>query len=91
MQLTTTEQTKTTTRQTTPVDASRNSRPSRGAPYPKPLHLYPRQLPPSAQVGGGHAHKQRDTGKDTRGSMALAASQFGRTAGDNRRYWGEDK
>ena len=38
--------------------------------------------------GGGHAHNQRDTGKDTRSSMALAASQFGRTAGDNQHYWG---
>ena len=37
---------------------------------------------------GGQTPKHRDTGKDTRGSMAPAASQFGRTAGDNRRYWG---
>ena len=37
---------------------------------------------------GGQTPKYRDTGQDTRGSMAPAASQPGRTAGDNRRYWG---
>ena len=37
----------------------------------------------------GKTPKHRDTGQDTRGSMAPAASQsYGRTAGDNRRYWG---
>ena len=29
-------------------------------------------------------------GKDNRSSMVPAASQFGRTAGDNQRYWGDD-
>ena len=38
--------------------------------------------------GGGTPHNHRDTGKDNRSSMAPGASQFGRTAGENRRYWG---
>ena len=41
------------THQTTLVEVSRNSRPSWGAPSPKPLHLHPSQVPPATQVGGG--------------------------------------
>ena len=66
----------------------RDSRPLRGAPSPKPLHQHPSQVPPAAQVRGGHAYNHRDTGKDNRSSMAPAVSQFGRTAGKNRRSWG---
>ena len=45
-----------------PVDASRNSRPSRGAPSPTPLHPHPNQVLPAAQVGGG-TFIRRDTGQ----------------------------
>ena len=70
---------------------TRDSRPLRGAPSPKTLHQHPSQVLPAAQVGGEHAHIIIGTlGKDNRSSMAPAASQFGRTAGDNRRYWGDD-
>ena len=51
------------TRQTTPVDASRNSRPSRGAPSPAPLHPHPIQVPPAAQVE--EESKRRDAGTAT--------------------------
>ena len=36
-----------------PADASRDSRPSWGAPSPSPLHPHPSQVPPAAHFGGG--------------------------------------
>ena len=58
------------------------------ASYPTPLHPHLTQVPPTAQVRG-QTPKHRDTGQETRGSMAPAASHsYRRTAGDNRRYWG---
>ena len=46
--------------------------------------------PPNiGSLSRGQTPKHRVTVQDTRGSMAPAASQsYGRTAGDNRRYWG---
>ena len=66
----------------------KTSRTSGGASSPTPLHPHPSQVPPDAQVGGANP-QNRDTGQDTRGSMAPAASKsYGRMAGDNRRHWG---
>ena len=80
--------TKGTLRLETPVNAERNSRPSRGAPSPTHLHPHPIQVPPTAQVGGEN-HQTVGRRKSTRGSMVPAASQsYGRKAGDNWRSWG---
>ena len=41
----------------TPGNKTRDSRPLRGTPSPKPLHQHPSQVPPAAQVKG-RAHPQ---------------------------------
>ena len=52
----------------TPVNASRNSRPSQGVPSPTPLHPHPSQVPPAAQVvGGSKFHTGRCTGNQGKG------------------------
>ena len=58
----------------TPVNASRNSRSSRGEPSPTPLHPHPNQLLPAAHVGG-ETFILRDARQETRGSMTSAGSQ----------------
>ena len=52
------------------------------------LPPHPKQVPPATQVRGGGKPKHRGTGKDTGDAWHRAASQFRRTAGDNRRSWG---
>ena len=71
----------------TPADASRDSRPSRGAPSPSPLHPYPSQEPPAAQVGGGckpaYGKMDRTTGEDIgRLSARGLVTSDGRTTGE---------
>ena len=69
----------------------RTSRSSGGAPSPTPLHPHPGQVPPE-QMSGGQTLKHWDAGQANRDRMAPATSQsYGRTAGDNRRYWGGQK
>ena len=71
-----------------PVNASRNSRPSRGEPSPTPLQPHPKQVLPDTQVGGG-AFIRQDAGQDTGDSMESARGQSegwktsdGQTTGD---------
>ena len=61
-------------RPATPIDASRNSRQSRGAPSPTPLHPHPNPILPATQVGE-QAFIRRDAGQGTR-SRALAGIQL---------------
>ena len=57
-----------------PVEASRTSRLSRGAPSPTPLQPHPNQVLPAAQVRG-QTFILRDSGQETRGSMTSAGCQ----------------
>ena len=69
--------TKVTLRRATPVDASRNSRPSPGAPSPTPLHPHPE---------GENFHTGRCTGNQEKGigrkSVGRLKTPDGQTTGD---------
>ena len=60
--------------QALPADASRDSRPSLGAPSTSPLHPHPSQVTPAAQVGGGGC-KPADARQAPRRGHWLAVSR----------------